>query len=1092
VNANAEDASARGASARHVLLLACATLSGAAALVYQVVWNRELLIVFGSTTSAVAAVVAAFMGGMALGSAALARYGGAVRRPARLYAGLELAIALYALAFPFLLAGIGDFYAGTWEVFVGKPVALAGIRLLLGLLLLGVPTIIMGATLPLLAHALALGAASYRVASWLYGLNAFGGAVGAAACGFWLLPKFGAHAASLAGVGLNLAVALVAGVVDRRRSGSRCGAARQPVITPTDGERQRSALIPLALALAGFAAMAYEVVWTRMLVLVNGSSTYAFSLLLSVYISGLALGSLWMASRVDRLRSASLSFAHLQAGVAVMVAAGLWLFGRMPGMSLDWYASAGFSFLSTLVLSAGLTALMVLPPAFLLGAAFPVAVRMLGAGQTRLYRPFGHAYAWTAAGNVAGAVAAGAGMIAWFGLQGSLRLLAATSMAAAALALFAVFGLSKTTTVNLAALGVLLAGLLWWNPGWDPLVLTSGVYKQAPLYLGLGGRGRSLGNVLSNYRLRYYREGEQAVVSVVDRPNLQDSTHRILAIDGKVDASSGADMDTQVLSGHLPLLLHGAAREVLIIGLASGVTVGAVARHSRVARISVAEIEPAVVGAARQFAAFNHDALDDPRVRLVLDDGRHFLRVSAERFDVIIAEPSNPWMSGPARLFTREFFEEVRAHLAGGGVFAQWMPLYGVSTALLQAELRTFLRVFPYVELCQVAKGDLLLVGSGAPITRPDMAALAPQVVSDLRRIGIDGAALAARFVTGEQGLAEWLADGPVNTDDNGLLEFGAPRFLLTDRLAANQRALDEAPWRTDFTRWFGVHEPGSAISGDERLRVARAYLARERHQQAQFLARTVAGGEAAEVLGDIQARRGAVQRARELWQDAGTPGAAVKLAELALDSGNGLQAIRYLDAVPVAARVVRNHYLRSLAYARLGQLARAVTEMARVSPASTSGWQILAPYISTIVLRRGDPSAGATAAQFHTLLDELRGELERERGQSVLDELLKEIERVNRLLLTDEERRQLLRMVEARVVAPLAVYYRGVSQLWLGDYAVAGACFESYLDMLPGTGVRSRAYALLQQARAAVKPAGTVRAAKCKTKDGVGMRFAK
>ena len=280
--------------------------------------------------------------------------------------------------------------------------------------------------------------------------------------------------------------------------------------------------------------------------LVNGSSTYVFSLLLSIYIAGLALGSLWMASRVDRLRSAPLGFAHLQAGVAVMAAAGLWLLGRMPGMSLDWFATAGLSFPSTLILSAGLTALVVLPPSFLLGAAFPVAVRMLGAGEAQLYRPFGRAYAWTAAGNVAGAVAAGTGMIAWFGLQGSLRLLAAASLVAGALALLATAGWSKTTRLNLGVLGALLVTLVWWRPGWDPLLLTSGVYKQAPLYLGLGGRGDTLVNVLRNYRLRYYREGGQAVVSVADRPTLQDSPHRILAIDGKVDASSGADMDTQV------------------------------------------------------------------------------------------------------------------------------------------------------------------------------------------------------------------------------------------------------------------------------------------------------------------------------------------------------------------------------------------------------------------------------------------------------------------------------------------------------------------------------------------------------------------
>jgi len=1039
------------------VLLSCAIASGAAALVYQVIWNRLLLVVFGSTTSATATVVAAFMGGMALGAWMLARYGALIIHPARMYVVFELLIAGYALLFPVLLSSASELYGIAWLSQSDQPLLLGVLRLAVGLLVLALPTFIMGATLPLLLRVLEGSGRSTGLVSRVYGLNALGGAVGAAACGFWLLPVLGSSAATLIAVGLNLVVA--ASVYLAFRSRLQPESCARVMVTPQYRDR-RTTLHRLALVTAGFAAIAYEVVWTRLLILVNGSSTYTFSLVLTIYILGLALGSFWIGKRVDQLRSTEISFAHLQVAVALTAIAGIWLVAKLPYIALDVYAFVGVSYTTSLILNTGTTVLALLPPSFLLGAAFPVAVRMIDCDRAQPFRPFGQAYSWTALGNVIGALAAGAGLIGVMGLQGSIRLLAAVSLAAAIICLFTARVSSMQRNLYLLIVASLLAGLVAIRGSWDTLALTSGVFKQAHIYLGVGGDSSKLDQILGNYKTIYYREGNQSVVTVVERPTLGATPHRMLSIDGKVDASTGADMSTQLLSGYLPVLLHEGPSDVFIIGLASGVTAGAVASDPEIASITIAEIEPAVVDAAREFSAFNQRALDDPRVNLVLDDGRHYLRATRANFDIIISEPSNPWMSGPARLFTREFFTEVQARLNPGGVFAQWVPLYGLSTRLLKAELRTFTDVFPSVALYQISQGDLLIVGSLQPLSRRRLATTLPGWPGSNGQGPEDAG---ASLITGDKGLRAWLGPGPLNTDDNGLLEFGAPKYLLSDVLSLNKKAVWSAPWQADFGDWFDTALVGVSGDVDQWVRVARNYLGKGRLDRAEFIgSRLVDHAGAKELLGDIALQRNDWSGAYSLWETSGTSSALLKIVLLKFEQGDIATASRFLHQVPVKDRGDRYYYSKGLIHASRGELAPAVADLGELTSGRHEGWMIVATGLREIFRQRLDPSAVVNWGRFKMLLDSIRRDLEREQGQEIMQDLLQEVDSLQHSLLTRAEYRELRLIIQQHIIIPMPVYYRAVALFWLGEYAQAKTNFENYLELLPGADSESRAYDLL------------------------------
>jgi spermidine synthase len=770
-------------------LLAC-LLSGAAALAYQVLWTRQLGLVFGNTLAAVSTVLGAFMAGLGLGSALAARL--ADRLPAErrrhAYAALEAGIALYALAAPVLPRLALPVLRALHEETAPASLALLGARVALAALLVTPATTLMGATLPLLLAVVRPGPGqAARVTGWLYAANTLGAVAGSLGCALLSLPALGVRASTVVAAALNLAAA-------GAMLGGRPVAAEDEAPRPARGEAPpepatlRARIVLAALGLSGLAALADEVAWTRTLILLIGPTAYAFAFVVSAVIAGLALGSA-AAARWTRRRPPSataLAAVLLLAAFSSLVvpAAGGWL-PLAVGELVRSHADRVGRLLA--LQYAGVLVLLV-PPAAAFGAAFPLGVGLL-ARTTSTAAAAGRALAWNTAGAIAGSLAAAFALLPRLGLRATLVAAACVHGLAAVMLALSDRPLPLRRKVWLTAAGGLFMVLAWRLPAWDPELVAGGAYKYAPY-----ASGRPLEEELRAGELLYYRDGGAATVSVKRLGGTLS-----LAVDGKVDATSTEDMPTQRLLAHVPLLLHPDPREVLVVGLGSGVTAGSALKHP-VARVRTVEISAEVVEAARTFFTPAHgDAFRDPRLQLLVTDARNHLLLAETAWDVVISEPSNPWMAGVSSLFTRDFFALVRARLRPGGLLCQWAHIYNLDERELRTIVGGFADVFPGAALFLVNEGDILLVGGreGPPVLDGERLAARMSrepVRGDLAAIGVTAPYLVARLLALEgPDLARWAADAPRHTDDRPVLDLRAARTLHANTARANREAIRAA-----------------------------------------------------------------------------------------------------------------------------------------------------------------------------------------------------------------------------------------------------------------------------------------------------------
>ncbi len=773
--------------------------SGGAGLIYEVVWAKIIATILGNSLFAISTVVSAFFGGLALGAWAL---GPLLSRRSRVrrYALLEVGIALLGvLSVPGLRA--------TLPLFVELHRALApsfgaflAIRFALVFLVLLIPTALMGATLPILvAHVeeRRFGAGLSR----LYSINTLGAVAGTLLAAFVLIPSLGLLRTAITAAVANLAAAALAwarrgedgrGELATPRSEARANQAAGDLggvaggdavgaLAPGTGapSRPHPAAIMLLVALSGFAALVFEVTWTRILTLVIGSSVLSFAIVLALYLFGIAIGSAAIAKSVARMERPLLRFAELQILLALVVLTHLFVFPMLPDVFLDVIRSRGTTLPIYLAAQAGLAGLILVPPCVILGALFPLAARLLYAGESG--RATGVTYAVNTAGTILGSLAAGFAMIPMLGTRGTLLAGAALSLAVGLAALWRAPA-PAARRAGVGALAVLAAlGLALSAPRWDPRVLTAGVYRPAAAeYLAnvaslAGVQGSTLARAVASDSVLFLREGANATVSLHRRVGTDELQ---LRIGGKVDASKG-DVETQILSGVLPMLFARDGARVAVIGHGSGMTLASTLHAGAAAAVAI-EIEEAVLEASRYFHEPGEDPLDDPRVRVVLEDGRTHLAVSREWYDVIISEPSNPWIAGNNNLFTRDFYRLVRLRLAPDGVFTQWLQLYELSAETLSSLLAAFRAEFPDAYAFVSFRADLILVAP-APGAVAHLERLGLQEVrEDMRRLKLDPPeAIFSYYACPVSELPAELAGGPLNTDDRPRVEYRAPIDLF-------------------------------------------------------------------------------------------------------------------------------------------------------------------------------------------------------------------------------------------------------------------------------------------------------------------------
>lgn len=773
--------------------LAAYASSGAAGLVYEVCWSRWLALYMGHGVAAASTVVAAFLGGLAAGSA----LGGSIaarsclRRSLYAYAAIEGLVALLALAVRTELASLFPLLRSSYHD-ATSPFLFSTVRLLTCLAIVFVPATGIGATFPLALRYFARDGDPRR-AGWLYAANTAGAAAGCLIAGFGLVPAVGILHTLLVGAALSGLAALVAMALARTiapepavPSSSRPPRRRTPP-APAHRISAPTWVALMTLGVTGFVGSGYEIAWMRTFSMIVGPTIYAFSATVTVIIAGSALGAVIgsLAAGSDRSSwkwlALCLSLTAMANATASRLAGG-WL----PETLARALASAPAGFNHSVGLHTLLGAGTILPMAIGLGACLPLSLSLMAASGSRGVKPFSLGYAMNAMGAVAGTLGAGLIAIPGAGLELTLRGLGLALVAVGAVVIGFVRAPARAR-FEAAAVVAIAAVFLSSSSGWNRELLASGVYKYAPYAV----EAVDLESALTAGSLLYYREGAAATVSVKELTGT-----RSLAIDGKVDASNGGDMLTQKMLAHLPLLLHPAPHDVCIIGLGSGVTLASALTH-RIARADVVEISPEIAVASRYFAAENRNALADPRTRLIVGDARSHLVLTPRKYDVIVSEPSNAWMAGVATLFTREFFAALRERLLPGGVICQWAHTYDIADADLRAIVATFADVFPDATIWLAGGSDLLLIGSNggdldARLARVPDAWERPGVAEDLRSVAaVEPFDVFSMFAAGPREIQAYAASAAIQTDDRPTLEFSGPRAVgAAPEAATSIRAL--------------------------------------------------------------------------------------------------------------------------------------------------------------------------------------------------------------------------------------------------------------------------------------------------------------
>jgi len=799
-------------------VLVCFFVSGLTGLIYELLWTRMITKIIGGAPFAVSIVLTVFMGGLGVGSYVASRTIDRVKEPmklVRLYGLLELAIGGYCVVLPLLLLGFKPLYVVLYNRLFEHFMLYSFLTFAGCSLLLVVPVICMGATLPILCRFYV--ARLSHVGSHtglLYGLNTIGAALGALLCGFWLIDLLGMQGALLVAVLTNA-------VIGFSCVGLSCKV-KLPAAAPGEPAPAESAPVQhtsypaavviaalVAFAVSGFCSMSYEVIWTKLLGLIVGPTTYSFTIVLVTFITCLALGSMlfgWLGDKTKRPVQLLL-YTQLCAALLALLVSQIFGNSQIFYTKLLWFSKDSFMLMH--LLKAGSLFAFMLLPTLCLGATFPLVSKICTQSVAKVGHTIGVAYAINTVGAVLGSFCAGFVLIPWIGKERGLSLVVAIQLLNCLAIAVVVLRQQKRTALKLASLAVpALAGLvlcLYW-PHWDRYLLAKGKYHRFDQVnvdiAGIGWwealtGGSDLFLEAEHDKLVYYGDGIGGFTTVLEQPRPFGGNEYVMANSGKPDASSHGDMMTQTLSAHFPMLFHPNPKSVMVLGLASGVTAGEVLYYP-IDRLDVIDISYQVVEGSDYFIPWNNDVLAHPKTHLIIQDGRAHLELTHQKYDVIISEPSNPWMAGLATLFTQEFFTLARDRLNDDGIFVQFMHAYQMDWSNFSLIGRTFTEVFPQSLLVTTNPSriglDYLLVGFKGDrkldlqCAREKLSCAAQSKNATIR----DPRILYRLLIT--EDLSRLYGDGPVNTDNHPRLEFAAPKLMYRIEKTILERT-QQAAW---------------------------------------------------------------------------------------------------------------------------------------------------------------------------------------------------------------------------------------------------------------------------------------------------------
>jgi len=742
-------------------------LSGGCSLIYEVAWMRLLTLVFGVTAVATSTILASFMGGLALGSHIFGRFVDARKRPLRLYGLLELGVGLFALLMPVILSGLDNIYVFLFRQFGASLPLINIIRFVLSFTILLLPATLMGGTLPIISRFVVQiwGKLGWSVGR-LYFVNTLGGAAGTLLAGFGLILLLGVRETTYLAAALNILIAAAALVMDYRTAGKTADTnAKQAAKTPEPETETRQVYSPgmarlalVAFGLGGFCSLALEVLWTRALIFILDNTTHAFTTMLSAFLIGIAAGSLIMARFTDNIKRPFLWLGIIICGIGVSGIISVPVFINL-GAEIG---GGGFyqpeAYWQWAALRFGRSFLVMLLPTLLMGMAFPLVAKIYAQSPGILGKAIGNVYALNTLGGVAGSLAAGFLLIPWIGVYYSVAIIGGVYavMGIVLLAAEPLINLkSRLKTIALPAFAFVLAAVLVISPG--RLMFSSYIEQQ------------------ETRSLLYYDEGIGSTVKVYANA----FGYRYLSIDGfPVASTTPRHRDIQQALGHMPLLLSPAENpNVCVIGLGAGGSSWAVTLYD-IQKLDVVELVPSVVEAAKLLPEVNHELFDQPAFNLILADGRNYLLVTEEKYDIISVDATSPKGSGNGSLYSLEFYQSCRQRLTDEGLIVQWLPFHLLSEEEIGITINTFREAFPHASLWfSPFRNYFLLIGMmdefeinfqnveakiEMPVIREE---LGPIYIRDIYDF-------LSCFVMAEESLDEYAGSTSLNTDNHPFLEY--------------------------------------------------------------------------------------------------------------------------------------------------------------------------------------------------------------------------------------------------------------------------------------------------------------------------------
>ncbi len=828
-------------------------------MVYETLWTRMLALVFGNTTYAVSTILAAFMAGLALGSWYLGKHidkhNLRKEKLLNLYAFLMVGAGVYCFLTPWLFDFIKFINinipfnryalvsAEGASVYRLSTLAFAT-TFFMSFIIFLIPTTFIGGALPVLARWFSVKNKRFgfekfgQKVALLYTVDVWGAVAGTFLCGYFLIPKLGVketlYLASLLNVAIGLMAFYISGgeksSIEAKTKKKQKKLLKQLVFKPL--EKSRRLAILWAIGISGFTALAYEVLWTRALSLILGSSTYAFTTILCAFLAGLALGSMIYAAYIKKKQPKDwlAAFAFIQAAIGIIVLILTPFFQAMPFLFLEMFKALGGNFAAVQFIQIVISFALIIPPAVFFGISFPLAIDIYKEGNAGT--SVGDIYFANTVGAVLGSLLSGFFLIKWMGVQKSIFLISSINIFLAVLLIN--FKRSEKQTQKIAVSGMLLLFLIAYFvfiPKWDKHIFVSGIYHYARDYLKESSffpkeEKKVWKRRIEKKKMLFYEEGANFTVAVQKHPNGIIS----LSINGKTDASSNfrGDMVTQLLTAHLPLLFHPSPKDVLVVGLASGISLGGVTKWKNLKSIDCAEIEPAMIETSHYFDEWNNKPLEDKRVRLIIDDARNYLLTAKKKYDVIISEPSNPWILGCSPLFTREYYELVKSRLKKGGLFCGWMQIYNMGPKDYLMIMKTINSVFKNVSVWHASGGDTLIIASEEKVNvhYKRLKGRFAHVKDDLSKIHLkDTLSLLAQFIMSEKNISRLAKGIKLNTDNHPLIEFLAARNMYNiDITLGTYELLSQ-----------NVETPLEYLNGfDDYIALIKRYFSKGNYRQAE------------------------------------------------------------------------------------------------------------------------------------------------------------------------------------------------------------------------------------------------------------------